>query len=98
MQNFLNNNSSQRTIIATIDTYPQVVCRDVAKKKTQAWEGLGYNLMQDGINKSFQNDQDTYIVKLTDRYQALLAEFHRYQRIVTSASSKIRVYIRNAVK
>ena len=98
VQHFLNNNSSNRLLITTTDTYPQTVCNQVAQKKLKAWEGLGYNLMQDGIHKGFQNDHDTYVTKLTAQYQMLLDQFHRYQRIITRASSKIRVYIRNAIK
>lgn len=98
IQNFLNNNSTQRIMISTIAAYPQETCAVLAKKKVDAWNNLGINLMNDGINKSYQNDSDQFFSNVKWAYQRVLEKFHSYQRIISRASSKIDAYIRNPVK
>lgn len=98
IQEFLNDNGSDRIMIGTTNAYPQRMCEEFAEKKIEAWETMGKHLMHDNINKSYQNDRDIFVDQLQNSYDRVLARFHQYQRVVARASAKIKVYIRTPVR
>lgn len=93
----LLNSASDKVIIGNTDAYPHTFCTNLSNQKIQAWKNLGKSLAVAGINKSFQNDKDSFIDKVHWQYRGLIEKFHTYQKIIFRASSKIDKFIRNPV-
>lgn len=97
IENLLNS-AGNSEIIANSDGYPHSFCTELSEKKITAWKNMGKYIANSAINKSFQNDKDSFVEKLQWNYRALLEKFHTYQKIIFRASSKIDTFIRETVK
>lgn len=74
----IGNNTKDEAWIKSTNTYPQSICKSIAKRKVQAWYNMAYILMWDGIAKSYQNDKDTFIGKVKSKYSVIIDKYNQY--------------------
>ncbi len=87
----------EKWTLATLGGFPQTFCRDLAPRKAEAWENMGYILASKGISKGYQNSKDIYVDKVKGRYKTLLEKFSSYERIIATAVGKFTAYIKDPV-
>ena len=83
---------------SNLESFPDTYCREIAKKKTQAWGNMAQILAHQATSKWFQNSQDRYMEKVKSIYDGLLDKWNEYKRIFTQAVTKLSAYIKTAVK
>lgn len=98
VSNFLNDNSEKKTIITTTEAYPDQTCVKLAQQNIKKWQNMGANLATAAMYKSYENDRDRFVESVQGKYRSIIEKFHNYQKIIFRASSKIKTYIREAVK
>lgn len=92
------NENKDKIYIQTTNTYPQELCRVLAKKKKEGWYNLGTIMMSDGIAKNKKNSTDTWVTEIKWVYAKVLADFHDYQKILARAAGKMTGYNKQIVK
>ncbi len=81
--------------LPNLSGFPQTVCTDLATKKVQAWENMGYILASKWIAKWFQNSKDSHIETIKGKYGKLLDTFISYSTLLASAVKKLDAYIKD---
>lgn len=94
----LVNTDPEKPVISGSDTFPQAACRAIADQKIKMWQHLASNIGTLNVHKSHNNARNIYADDLQEYHRILLARFHTWQKIIMRASSKVKVYIIDAVK
>lgn len=92
------NENKDKIYIKTTSTYPQDLCKSLAKKKIQWWYNLGTIMMSDGIAKNKKNSTDKWATEVKWAYAKILADWHNYQKILARAAGKMTGYNKQIVK
>lgn len=92
----INGEDPKDTIINNTNTYPQELCQNRAKAKTQWWYYLESILMSDSMNKNQKNSTDKWTTEVKWAYARVLWSFHSYQKILSRAVSKMTGYTKES--
>ncbi len=98
IQGLLNSDPSGTKWITNTDTYPQTTCNRIAAQKAQAWYNMGIILMNESISKSWQNDKDTFMSSVKNRYSNVRDKVMRYKEIATKAFQSVTGLPRTSIK
>lgn len=98
VRNIVNKYLTNHKIWATMDSFPDSVCNQLANKKVNAFENMATIFAFQGIAKWKQNSEDEYMNHIKNQYDTFLDKWNSYKRIFAKAVMKMDSYIRNAVK
>jgi hypothetical protein len=96
LESIINGTDPTKSIINRTNTYPQELCQNRAKSKTQWWYYLETILMADGISKNQKNSTDKWVTEVKWAYGRVLWSWHGYQKILARAVSKMTWYTKES--